>query len=88
MEGMETLRKREDLREKGQKQQRKRGVEREAGREQHVPVVIMWCGSLLRENYRLEFNLTMFVLGMDVVGRAVAGGPTLHRGFLMSHPPP
>lgn len=67
MGGMETLRKREDLREKGQKQQRKRWVEREAGREQHVPAVAMWYRSLLYRYYRLEFNLTVFVLGTDVV---------------------
>lgn len=65
-EGMEALRKREDLTEKGQKQQR-RGTEREAGREQHGPAVTMWCGSFLSRYYRLEFNLTMFILGMDVV---------------------
>lgn len=33
------MREREDLRGKGQKQQRKKGVEREAEREQHVPAV-------------------------------------------------
>lgn len=67
MEGMETLRKREELREKEQKQQRKRGVEREAGREQHVPAVTI-CGTCLSYRYyRLEFNLTMFVVGTDVV---------------------
>lgn len=41
------MRKREDLREKGQKQQRKKGVEREAEREQHVPAVTICYGSIL-----------------------------------------
>lgn len=66
MEEVETLRKREDLREKGQKQQRNKVVETEAERDQQVSVEMMWCGRLLYKYYRLEFDLTMFVLGVDV----------------------
>lgn len=47
MEGMETLRRREDLREKVQKKKRKRWGESEAGRKQHVSVGTMWYRNLL-----------------------------------------
>lgn len=78
MEGMETLRKRKDLRANGQKQQMKGRVEREARRKQHVSVVMMWCGSLLYRHFKLELYLTIFILGMKCGRRASFAWGTTH----------
>lgn len=85
MEGRETPGNREDLREKGKEQQKKRGGDREAGEEQHVCSDNVVWKSLIE---LLHFEVTVFLLGMDLIWKAVARGPALHRRLLISHPLP